>query len=96
MQKQENITLYKDDVNTDNHMTFKELYDDLQDEVDIYSELGTVDELLKQKVIIQISDLEGQILEGYVTNMIGYLEGGEVLLTANLRDVFFKLDEAKK
>lgn len=88
--EQENITLYKDNVNTKYQLTFQELYDELQDEIKDYTLSGQLDELMSQKIKVYITDLEGQVLEGYLTGVIGWLEDGEVLLTANLRDIFFK------
>lgn len=90
MLKEENIKLYKDDYNENCTITFREFYNQILDEIDNYKRLDRLDDLMDQKMSMQIVDLEGQILEGYMTSgLIGWLENGDVLISGNLRDIYF-------
>ncbi|GAA4879145.1 hypothetical protein GCM10023310_69090 [Paenibacillus vulneris] len=88
MEKSQVITLHKDDVNENSQITFRQLYNEILNEMETYRNLGRLEELMDQKVKIDICDLNGNVIEGYVNLFVGWLEHGEVLLTGNLRDIF--------
>jgi hypothetical protein len=52
--------------------------------------MGILDELMNQKIIISMSDLEGNVLEGHSTMSVGWLAMGGVCLAANLKNVIKK------
>jgi hypothetical protein len=86
MEKQWTVTLQKDLNN--NSITFKELYESILEEIDNYERLGMLDELMNQKVVLDLVDYDGQVLHGDATLFVGFLEGGSVLLTGNLKGVY--------
>jgi hypothetical protein len=69
-------------------ITFRDLFESIQEEIQNYERLGKLDELMEQKVILTLTDLKGTVLEGYLTLHVGWLEDGNVLLTGNLKDVY--------
>ncbi|WP_010497776.1 hypothetical protein [Paenibacillus elgii] len=90
MQQIQSITLHKDDINESAQITFRQLYNELLAEMETYRKLGLLEELMDQKIKIDIVDLNGNVLGGYATLFVGWLENGEVLLTGNLREVFIQ------
>jgi hypothetical protein len=70
------------------YITFKDLFEEMKKEVDKYEELGMLDELMNQKVLLNLYDRQGNILEGSATWFVGWLEGGDVLVTGILTDIF--------
>ena len=64
-----------------------------------YREYEDTDDLLKtitkeydepRKVILQLQDIEGQVITGRCTCVIGTLENGDFLLIGNIDDVAFE------
>lgn len=93
MNNKEKIELFKDDYNENRTITFRELYEAIQNEMNTYDKLGKLDDLMNQKMSMQIIDLEGQVLDSYMTDFIGYLEDGTVMVVGNLRNIYFKKDK---
>ncbi|MDH6674285.1 hypothetical protein M2277_004977 [Paenibacillus sp. LBL] len=69
-------------------ITFKELYEDILNEISAYKELGCLDELMNQKVRLSLLDAEGKVVEGAATLAVGWLENGDVLITGSIEGVF--------
>ncbi|MEK4006502.1 hypothetical protein [Paenibacillus sp. FSL H3-0333] len=69
-------------------ITFKELYEDILNEIDSYKELGTLDELMNQKVRLSLLDANGKVIEGAATLAVGWLENGDVLITGGIEGVY--------
>lgn len=77
-------------TNKDNNkgITFKELYEDILNEIEIYKKLGSLDELMTQTVKLNLVDLNGRVIDGPATLTVGWLEGGSVLITGNVEGIY--------
>ncbi|MCR8641376.1 hypothetical protein NV379_01785 [Paenibacillus sp. N1-5-1-14] len=84
----ETVNLLKDTTNEKNAITFKELYQDIINEIRIYERRGELDELMKQKVTLSFNDLNGSVLGGYCTLFVGWLESGSVHIVGSLSDIY--------
>lgn len=82
------VALEKEKEENVGYITFKDLFEEMKKEVDKYEELGMLDELMNQKVLLNLYDRQGNILEGSATLFVGWLEGGDVLVTGILTDIF--------
>ncbi|WP_211747933.1 hypothetical protein [Paenibacillus sp. Marseille-Q4541] len=71
------------------NLTFKQLYEDMLSEIDTYEKSGMLDELMKQKVTVHAYDAEGKIVAVDLTDLIGWLENGNVMTIGQVRDVYF-------
>ena len=90
MKENQTITLHKDiRIKKSHQITFGDLLKLMQEEMEGYDKLGRLDELMNQKMIVHINDLEGQVVQGYITDLIGWLKNGDVLITSNLEDMLF-------
>jgi hypothetical protein len=69
-------------------ITFRELYEDILDEIESYKELGMLDELMNQKVRLSLLDANGKVIEGAATLVVGWLENGDVLITGGIEGVY--------
>lgn len=74
-------------------LTFKEVLEAFQDEIEDYTKLKLQEELMIQRVVVNLYDANGGIVKGYLNNVIGWLEGGEVLLTGQIDDVFWTKED---
>lgn len=77
-------------TNKDNNqgITFKELYEDILNEIEIYKKLGSLDELMNQTVKLNLVDLNGRTIDGPATLAVGWLESGGVLITGNVEGIY--------
>lgn len=82
------VALEKEKEENVEYITFKDLFEHMKKEIDRYEELGMLDELMNQKVLLSLYDRQGNILEGSATLFVGWLEGGDVLITGTLTDIF--------
>lgn len=69
-------------------MKFREFYVDINKEINIYKELGELDRLMEQPVKLSLLDANGKVVEGAATLMVGFVEGGAVVITGNIEGVF--------
>lgn len=69
-------------------ITFKELYEDILTEIESYKKLDLLDELMNQKVKLNLVDLNGKIIDGPATLTVGWLESGDVLITGNVEGIY--------
>jgi hypothetical protein len=69
-------------------MTFRDLYEQVLEEIDTYRKHGMEEELMNQEVVLSLCDTEGQLVNGYSCMLVGYLEGGGVLITGNVEEVY--------
>lgn len=88
MENKINLTLEMDNENINNAITFKELYESILQEIEDYKKLDMLDELMNQKIIMNMTDLNGNVVYGYSTLFVGWLESGNVLITGALNDVY--------
>lgn len=73
-----------------NPLTFKQLYEDMVSEMEIYKNLGRLDELMEQPVLLDLMDAEGSPISGIAYLAIGWLENGGVLITGEVNSVYKK------
>lgn len=85
-----NINVKLEMVNTDNkeRMTFGGLFEAMKEEMETYKKLNMLDELMSQEISVNMYDAEGRIIFGMGQEMIGWLEGGSVLLIGNMKEVY--------
>jgi len=88
MNAKEIIQLHQDTANRKHQITFKRLYEDVLSEVEDAAKRGQEEELMQQKIELSIVDQQGNVIQGYATLMVGWLEGGGVLITGNLLDIY--------
>ncbi|WP_339193832.1 hypothetical protein MKY95_18905 [Paenibacillus sp. FSL P4-0176] len=69
-------------------ITFRELYEDILSEIEDYKKLGLLDELMTQTVKLNLVDLNGRVIDGPATLTVGWLEGGSVLITGNVEEIY--------
>jgi len=69
-------------------ITFRELYEDMLSEIEDYKKLGLLDELMTQTVKLNLVDLNGRVIDGSATLTVGWLEGGSVLITGNVEEIY--------
>lgn len=70
-------------------ITFKQLYEDMLSEIDVYEKLGKLDELMNQKVVVSLYDSAGRVVSADLNDLIGWLEQGNVLLNGQITGVYF-------
>jgi hypothetical protein len=68
-------------------VTFKDLLESMNNEMDVYEKIGLLDELMEQEIMLDITDYRGNILLADVSMPIGFVEGGGFVLAGNLSKV---------
>lgn len=94
--KNKNIKLSFDNNELDETLTFKDLYEAMLSEIETYKELNLLDELMEQKVTIDVNDLNGHVLNAEPKLFVGWLEQGKVCISSELKSVYeFKPNNLK-
>lgn len=88
MDKTQTHEIILTDKDKNEGITFKQLYEDILDEIEIYKELGSLDELMSQTVKLNLVDLNGKVIDGSATLTVGWIEGGSVLITGNVEGIY--------
>ncbi|PYY28203.1 hypothetical protein [Paenibacillus illinoisensis] len=70
-------------------ITFKQLYEEMLSEIELYENLGKLDELMNQKVVVSLYDSAGRVVSADLNDLIGWLEQGNVLLNGQITGVYF-------
>jgi hypothetical protein len=83
-----NVKLTPDKQNEGDTITFQELYEAVLEEIETYEKLGMKEELMKQKLVLNINDLNGNVIGAYPTLFVGWLESGKVCIVGNLEGVY--------
>jgi hypothetical protein len=81
------VTLYKGEHEV-KAITFGDFYELMQYEINTYENLGRKEELMNQPMVIEVIDGEGQIIMGKIYDLIGWLEGGDVMSVAYYNDIY--------
>jgi len=74
----------KSDV--DDSLTFRELWNETGKEIANYTDREMATELMDQKIILQVVDQNGSIVNGNLNLFVGWIEQGGVVLTGRLTD----------
>jgi hypothetical protein len=82
------VTLTPNKQNEADTITFEELYNNILEEIETYEKLGMKEELMKQKLVLNINDLNGNVIQAYPTLFVGWLESDKVCVVANLEGVY--------
>jgi hypothetical protein len=82
------VTLTPDKQNESNTITFEELYNNILEEIETYEKLGMKEELMKQKLVLSINDLNGNVIQAYPTVFVGWLENDKVCVVGNLEGIY--------
>lgn len=86
--KTKTVTLYLQNNGNNNFETVKDLIDTIQDYEQWAIKNNRLDEFLNQKVLFQLSDIEGQIVCGDMCLSVGWC-GDRFILTGNVQSVGF-------
>jgi hypothetical protein len=57
------VTLTPDKQNESDTITFGDLYNSILEEIETYEKLGMKEELMKQKLVLNINDLNGNVIK---------------------------------
>ncbi len=79
-----------------NSITFAEMMDMFSEEIEDYTKLKLQEELSKQKVVVSLYDVNGGIVAGNITDVIGWLEVDNVLLIGEVTDVYWTKEDNEK
>lgn len=88
MSKEVTVKLMPDKTNENLTMSFEELYNSILEEIETYEKLGLLEELMQQKVVLDIVDFKGSVITAYPTLFAGWLESGKVCISGNLEGVY--------
>jgi Ca2+-binding EF-hand superfamily protein len=81
------ITYELCDPNKNKTITFAELLNAMNQELESCRDDTTKEELMNQPVIISLYDDNGKIFNGKIVDLIGWLACGSVLMVGDLTDV---------
>jgi hypothetical protein len=82
------VTLTPDKQNESDTITFGDLYNSILEEIETYEKLGMKEELMKQKLVLNINDLNGNVISAYPTLFVGWLESGKVCVVGSLEGIY--------
>jgi hypothetical protein len=92
--KVKEVKLFLQDNGFRDYPTIKDLIETLEEDRKWHEEHGQLDEFLNTPVTMQLTDIEGQEVEGKICLDVGMCEGNVFILTGNIENIsFVKEDE---
>lgn len=85
------VKLYIKDNGNRDFETVRDLLDQIEDDIKWYRELGREEEFLNSKILLQLTDYEGQIVEGKMCLSVGSCEGNDediFVVVGNIESIF--------
>lgn len=94
--KEKEVKIYLQDNGNKEFETVKDLLEQINYDLKWSKDNNVEEEFLNSKVVLNLSDIEGQVIEGKLSLSVGYLENGCFLLTGNIDNVSFIKEDNNK
>lgn len=81
------VKMFIEDNGNREFETIKDLLDQIENDRKWYKEKGLEEEFLNSKIILQLSDIEGQIVQGKMCLSVGMCTDDNFVLVGNIEEV---------